>query len=87
MAELQPNDLKGMADHELAFAVIAELAVASAVLANLFSRGGKRFTPAEFMIQLRPRAESLSDAMRMVREWAADLPTVVQAKVKELEGG
>ena len=86
MAELQPSDLKGMADHELAYLVIAQLATATAVLANLFSRG-KRYKPAEFMIQLRPRAESSSDAMRMVREWAADLPTVVQAKVKELEGG
>jgi hypothetical protein len=78
---MTPDDLKGKSDAELAYLVICQLSVACATVANVFGR--RRYRAEEFLIQFRPKATSLRDALEMARQWSADLPVVVEAKAKE----
>lgn len=83
-----PDDLKHLADHELAYCVLMQLAVASAILANIFRDARtKPYKPEDFLIQLGPEKDkpSLRDAFQQVRDWAADLPQVVQRELNAIE--
>jgi hypothetical protein len=68
--EINLDDLKSMSEPELAYAVILQLAIASATVANVHRRRRRPYKPEEFLIQLRSKAKSLPDAMRAVMGWA-----------------
>lgn len=85
MTTVKPEDLDGMTEQQLAYAVICQLSVACAVLANVARNRRTHpepFKPEEFMIGYKDRTESLSAAMRAALEFGekcdADAPVILR---------
>lgn len=83
---LKQEDLNGKSDAELAYAVICQLAIASATIANIFRRvKDKPYSADQFMIgfengELPP---SLREVLEKVKQQAADMPLIVLKKQDE----